>query len=204
MPVQVEMGDERLALGLDQIRRVLEERHADLVRAGLHGDADLEIVVHAVVALAVGRRGDGEQRDVIEGKAVSATTTTCNTFRLLAAHGVPTHFVDQVDPVTFRARRVEMIPLELVARRIATGSFLDRHPDVAEGTVLADLVFEVFEKDDASHDPLLAFDPIYNSVPAGARERLQASFDMDATKPEWALAYNFDIVLRGRNATPME
>jgi protocatechuate 3,4-dioxygenase, beta subunit len=54
------------------------------------------------------------------------------------------------------------------------------------------------------NDPLLAFDPIYNSVPAGARERLQASFDMETTRPEWALAYKFDIVLRGRNATPME
>jgi protocatechuate 3,4-dioxygenase, beta subunit len=54
------------------------------------------------------------------------------------------------------------------------------------------------------NDPLLAFDPIYNSVPAGARERLQAAFDMDSTQPEWALAYSFDIVLRGRNATPME
>ena len=54
------------------------------------------------------------------------------------------------------------------------------------------------------NDPLLAFDPIYNSVPAGARERLQAAFDMDNTRPEWALAYRFDIVLRGRNATPLE
>ena len=54
------------------------------------------------------------------------------------------------------------------------------------------------------NDPLLAFDPIYNSVPEGARERLQAAFDMDATQPGWALAYRFDIVLRGRHATPME
>ncbi len=53
-------------------------------------------------------------------------------------------------------------------------------------------------------DPLLAYDPIYNSVPAGARKRLQAAFDMETTRPEWALAYKFDIVLRGRNATPME
>lgn len=53
-------------------------------------------------------------------------------------------------------------------------------------------------------DPLLTFDPIYNSVPEGARERLQAAFDMDATQPGWALAYRFDIVLRGSHATPME
>jgi RNA polymerase sigma factor (sigma-70 family) len=102
--------------------------------------------------------GDGAKRDVIEGKAASSTTTTCNIFRLLTSNGVPTHFVERLDDVSFRARKVEMIPLELVARRIATGSFLDRNADVAEGTVFAALVFEVFEKDDANHDPLLEFD----------------------------------------------
>lgn len=61
------------------------------------------------------------------------------------------HFIEQVDAVTIRARRMEMIPIELVAPRIATGSFLDRNADIADGTVLADLVFEVFEKDDANH-----------------------------------------------------
>jgi RNA polymerase sigma factor (sigma-70 family) len=101
---------------------------------------------------------DGAMRDVIEGKAASSTTTTCNIFRLLNDNGVPTHFVEQLDAVTFRARSVEMIPLELVARRIATGSFRDRNADIAEGTVFADLIFEVFEKDDANHDPLLEFD----------------------------------------------
>ena len=102
--------------------------------------------------------GDGAKRDTIEGKAVSSTTTTCNIFRLLGNEGVPTHFVERSDAVTFRARKVEMIPLELVARRIATGSFLDRNAEVRDGTVFADLVFEVFEKDDANHDPLLEFD----------------------------------------------
>jgi len=102
--------------------------------------------------------GDGEKHDVIDGKAASSTTTTCNIFRLLNDHQVPTHFIEQVDAVTFRARRVEMIPLELVARRIATGSFLDRNAEIVDGTVFADLVFEVFEKDDANHDPLLELD----------------------------------------------
>jgi protocatechuate 3,4-dioxygenase beta subunit len=51
-------------------------------------------------------------------------------------------------------------------------------------------------------DPLLAYDPIFASVPAPARERLIASFDIGRTVPEWALAYRFDIVLGGREATP--
>jgi protocatechuate 3,4-dioxygenase, beta subunit len=52
-------------------------------------------------------------------------------------------------------------------------------------------------------DPLLGRDPIYNSVPdPAARQRLIARFDPDATEPEWALAYRFDVVLRGRQATP--
>jgi protocatechuate 3,4-dioxygenase, beta subunit len=54
-------------------------------------------------------------------------------------------------------------------------------------------------------DPLLPMDPIFNSVPdAGARERLIAALDVDHSVPEWALAYRFDIVLRGSSATPFE
>jgi protocatechuate 3,4-dioxygenase, beta subunit len=52
-------------------------------------------------------------------------------------------------------------------------------------------------------DPLLAHDPIFNSVPdPAARERLVARFDLGATQPEWALAYRFDVVVGGRAATP--
>jgi len=53
-------------------------------------------------------------------------------------------------------------------------------------------------------DPLLELDPIYRSVPAHARERLVARFDLEATRPEWALGYRFDVVLRGAAATPRE
>lgn len=52
-------------------------------------------------------------------------------------------------------------------------------------------------------DPLLALDPIFNSVPdPRARERLIAAFDIDVTMPEYALGYRFDFVLRGRDSTP--
>ena len=54
-------------------------------------------------------------------------------------------------------------------------------------------------------DPLLPFDPMYNCVPdENARKRLVATLDWENTIPEFALAYRWDIVLRGRDATPME
>lgn len=54
-------------------------------------------------------------------------------------------------------------------------------------------------------DPLLPFDPIFNSVAdENSRNRMISSFDWETTIPEHALGYRFDIVLRGREATPME
>src|SRR3954469_13311872 len=54
-------------------------------------------------------------------------------------------------------------------------------------------------------DPLFPFDPIFNSVrDPHARERLGAAFDLDAAEPGRALAYRWDIVLRGRQETPFE
>jgi protocatechuate 3,4-dioxygenase beta subunit len=53
-------------------------------------------------------------------------------------------------------------------------------------------------------DPLLALDPIYQSVPANARERMISHFDINVTEPEFALGFVFDVVLRGRDETPFE
>lgn len=52
-------------------------------------------------------------------------------------------------------------------------------------------------------DPLLDLDPIFNSVPAGARRRLVSAFDPALTLPDLALGFRFDIVLRGRHSTPL-
>jgi len=54
-------------------------------------------------------------------------------------------------------------------------------------------------------DPLMDDDPMFNSVPdERARKRLISHFDWETTIPETALGYKFDIVLRGRDETPME
>ncbi len=54
-------------------------------------------------------------------------------------------------------------------------------------------------------DPLLALDPIYNSVPdEDGRKRMISSYAHDVTTPEWALGYRFDIVVCGSEMTPFE
>ena len=53
-------------------------------------------------------------------------------------------------------------------------------------------------------DPLIEIDPIANAVPLPYRQRLVSRFDLETTKPNWALGYLFDVVLRGRDQTPFE
>jgi protocatechuate 3,4-dioxygenase beta subunit len=62
------------------------------------------------------------------------------------------------------------------------------------------LVTQMYFPDDSLFDQ----DPIMGVVPEGARDRLVSRFSLDDTVPSWALAYEFDIVLRGRDATPFE
>ncbi|MDD5043712.1 MAG: phosphoribosylaminoimidazolesuccinocarboxamide synthase [Patescibacteria group bacterium] len=100
---------------------------------------------------------DGVKKDILEGKDILATTTTCNVFTLLNSSGIKTHFLKQVDEKTFLARRVRMIPIKIVQRRLATGSYLERNLDVAEGFVFEELISELFLKDDAQHDPLMVW-----------------------------------------------
>lgn len=53
-------------------------------------------------------------------------------------------------------------------------------------------------------DPLIEIDPIANACALPYRQRMVARFDIGLTRPNWALGYRFDIVLRGRDATPFE
>jgi protocatechuate 3,4-dioxygenase, beta subunit len=53
-------------------------------------------------------------------------------------------------------------------------------------------------------DPLLEYDPIFKSVPEGARKLLISSFDLSITEPNFALGYRFNFILRGLSSTPFE
>ena len=53
-------------------------------------------------------------------------------------------------------------------------------------------------------DPLLQYDPIFKGTPEAGRKLLIADFKLELTEPDFALGYEFNIVLIGRNATPFE
>ncbi|MBN2378931.1 phosphoribosylaminoimidazolesuccinocarboxamide synthase [candidate division WOR-3 bacterium] len=101
--------------------------------------------------------GDGDQHDVIEGKAGFATRTTANVFELLNRKGVATHYLGRIDPLKLHCKRCRMIPLEVVIRGTATGSYLKRNPLAREGMDFDPRPVEFFLKDDSRHDPIVAF-----------------------------------------------
>ncbi len=119
-------------------------------------DSTLVVLVHKDSISA----GDGARRNVIDGKGELSGRTAANVFRFLNQAGVPTHFVAAPGPTEMVARNCEMIPIEVVMRRRATGSYLRRHPETAEGTRFDPVLVEFFLKDDARHDPQITAEEI--------------------------------------------
>jgi phosphoribosylaminoimidazole-succinocarboxamide synthase len=97
--------------------------------------------------------GDGARRNTIAAKGALSGRTAANVFALLNRSSIVTHFVAAPEPTVMIVRRCDMIPIEVVMRRIATGSYLKRHPETAEGTRFEPPLVEFFLKDDARHDP---------------------------------------------------
>jgi len=114
--------------------------------------------------------GDGARRNMIEGKGALTGRTAANVFSLLNSAGVPTHFVAAPSPTEMVAQRCTMIPVEVVMRRRATGSYLKRHTGTAEGTRFDPVLVEFFIKDDANHDPQISESEMVERGVASAEE----------------------------------
>jgi phosphoribosylaminoimidazole-succinocarboxamide synthase len=75
-------------------------------------------------------------------------------FKMLEASGIRTHFVEQLSPVDMLVKRLEIVPLEVIVRNIAAGSFVKRY-GVEEGKEFKHPTFEFSYKDDPLGDPLI-------------------------------------------------
>ena len=98
---------------------------------------------------------NGVKRGTIAGKGVINNKMTNYLMKKLAAEaGVPTHFVEELSDRETLVKKVKIVPLEVIVRNIAAGSFSKRF-GVKEGTLLKCPTLEYCLKDDALGDPMI-------------------------------------------------
>ena len=98
--------------------------------------------------------GDGAKKGTIRGKGVVNNKLSNALMQKLEKQGVPTHFVQELSDRETLVKKVEIVPLEVIVRNVAAGSFTKRL-GVPEGTVLQCPTLEFSYKNDDLHDPLI-------------------------------------------------
>ena len=116
----------------------------------LTDDPDILIVSYKDSATAF----NGEKKGMIDGKGEINNRMTNYLFTLLEKEGIPTHYVKELSDRETAVKRVEIVPLEVIIRNVAAGSFSKRL-GIAEGTVLKEPTIEFSYKNDALGDPLI-------------------------------------------------
>ena len=113
-------------------------------------DPDVVIVDYKDDATAF----NGLKKGTIAGKGVINNKMSNMMFRLMEQHGIPTHFVEELSDRETAVKKVQIVPLEVIIRNTAAGSFSKRY-GVPEGTKLPVTVLEFSYKNDDLGDPLI-------------------------------------------------
>ena len=98
--------------------------------------------------------GDGARKEVMNNKGAYNAIISTKIFKVLEENGVATQFIDLPEPNVMVAKKLEMIPIEVIVRNIATGSLVRKYP-IADGTKLEPPIVQMDYKDDEYHDPML-------------------------------------------------
>ena len=97
---------------------------------------------------------NGLKKGQIAGKGVINNRMSNMMFRMLEKKGIETHFIEEVDDRRTLVKKVEIVPLEVIVRNVAAGSFSKRY-GVPEGTPLKCTGFEFSYKNDDLGDPMI-------------------------------------------------
>lgn len=98
--------------------------------------------------------GDGARKEVMTNKGAYNAIISAKIFKVLEENGIETQFIDLLEPNVMLAKKLEMIPIEVIVRNIATGSLVRKYP-IDEGTRLEPPIVQMDFKDDEYHDPML-------------------------------------------------
>ena len=97
---------------------------------------------------------NGLKKGTIAGKGAINNRMSNYLFRVIEREGVPTHYVQEISDRETVVRKVEIVPLEVIIRNVAAGSFSKRL-GISEGTELAEPTIEFSYKNDELEDPLI-------------------------------------------------
>ena len=129
-------------------------------------DPDVVIVDYKDDATAF----NGEKKGTIVGKGVINNRMTNYVFQVLEKEGVPTHYVEELSDRETAVKKVEIVPLEVIVRNVAAGSFSKRL-GIEEGRKLLAPTLEFSYKDDDLGDPLIN-DYFAIAIGAATREEI--------------------------------
>ncbi len=113
-------------------------------------DPDIVIVDYKDDATAF----NGLKKGTIAGKGVINNKMSNMMFRIMEQHGIPTHYVEELSDRETAVKKVKIVPLEVIIRNTAAGSFSKRY-GVPEGKALPVTVLEFSYKNDDLGDPLI-------------------------------------------------
>lgn len=113
-------------------------------------DPDVVIVDYKDDATAF----NGEKKGTIVGKGVVNNRMTNHVFKLMEKEGVPTHLVEELSDRETAVKKVDIVPLEVIVRNVAAGSFSKRM-GVEEGKELLCPILEFSYKNDDLGDPFI-------------------------------------------------
>jgi phosphoribosylaminoimidazole-succinocarboxamide synthase len=98
--------------------------------------------------------GDGDKKDTILNKGYYNSIISAKFFEILEASGIKTQYIELLEPGMMLSHRLDMIPLEVITRNIATGSLLRKFP-FQEKQELEPPIIQMDFKSDEFHDPMI-------------------------------------------------
>ena len=174
------MADKRLEFLLNHIERGEELYEGKAKKVFATNYAGLVIIEYKDDATAF----NGEKKGQIDSKGVLNNKISSKLFKVLAKNRIKSHFIAELSEREMLCRKVTIIPLEVIVRNVAAGSFSKRL-GIEEGAELETTVFELSYKDDALGDPLIND---YHAVAIGAA-------DWHDLKAIYKIAYKVNMVL---------
>lgn len=139
---------------------------------------------------------NGEKKGTIVGKGVVNNRMSNFMFKLLEAKGVPTDYVEELNDRETVLKKVEIVPLEVIIRNKAAGSFSKRF-GIPEGTTLKCPTLEFCLKDDDLGDPMINDSQIY-AIGAATKEEIarisELAYKVNDVMVEFFKSVNVDLI----------